>query len=213
MHFCGVWVIIVCPGPQTVHWAVILTVWVPAALVMQGLMDVGWMECEGWAAHSADIYQSKDTLCTVNLSLMHFIQNIQVPMNLNQEVMASMTMHSIQNMLVGICMSLNYIIFTTNCMGEMTTIIAYCQEPYYCSEKCTSTCFMAQFPTALSNFPVNKTLSVTQDCDNTHYGKWWILLLHDIGVCWATENTHGIIMICYQTQITKLLKIHVLKVL
>ena len=35
----------------------------PAALVMQGLVDVGRMGCEGRAAHSADVQQSKDNLC------------------------------------------------------------------------------------------------------------------------------------------------------
>jgi hypothetical protein len=34
-------------------------------------------------AHSADIHQSKDTLCIApfNFLLLHFIQNIQVPIN------------------------------------------------------------------------------------------------------------------------------------
>ena len=40
-----------------------LSPWVPAALVMQGLMNVGWLGSEGWAIYSADIHQSEDTLC------------------------------------------------------------------------------------------------------------------------------------------------------
>ena len=39
-----------------------LTPWVPAALEMQGLVDVARMGCWSLAAHSADIHQSKDTL-------------------------------------------------------------------------------------------------------------------------------------------------------
>jgi hypothetical protein len=35
----------------------------PAALAMQGLLDVGRMGCSSLAAHSADIHQSEDTLC------------------------------------------------------------------------------------------------------------------------------------------------------
>jgi hypothetical protein len=30
---------------------------------MQGLVDVGRMGCSSFAAHSADIHQSEDTLC------------------------------------------------------------------------------------------------------------------------------------------------------
>jgi hypothetical protein len=37
--------------------------WVPAALVMQGSVDVGRMGCSSLAAHSANIHPSKDTLC------------------------------------------------------------------------------------------------------------------------------------------------------
>jgi hypothetical protein len=36
---------------------------VPAAIVMQKLVDVGRMGCSSLAAHSADIHQSKDTRC------------------------------------------------------------------------------------------------------------------------------------------------------
>ena len=50
-------------------------------IVMQGLVDVGKMGCSSLAAHSADIYQSEDTLCPSELALMQFIQNIQVKMN------------------------------------------------------------------------------------------------------------------------------------
>jgi hypothetical protein len=39
-----------------------LTPYVPAALVMQGL-DVGRMSCSSLTAHTADVHQSKDTLC------------------------------------------------------------------------------------------------------------------------------------------------------
>jgi hypothetical protein len=38
-----------------------LTPWVPAALVMLVMVDVGRMSCSSLAAHSNDIHQSKDT--------------------------------------------------------------------------------------------------------------------------------------------------------
>jgi hypothetical protein len=44
-------------------WVAMLNRWVPAALVMQGFVDVGTMGCSSLAAHSADIHLSKDTLC------------------------------------------------------------------------------------------------------------------------------------------------------
>ena len=37
--------------------------WVPAAVGMQGLVDVGGMGYSSLAAHSADIHQSKASLC------------------------------------------------------------------------------------------------------------------------------------------------------
>jgi hypothetical protein len=39
-----------------------LTLLVPAAPVMQGLMDIGTMGCPSLAAHSVNIQQSEDTI-------------------------------------------------------------------------------------------------------------------------------------------------------
>ena len=41
----------------------LLTPWVPAALVMQGVVDVGRMDCSSLAAHSVNIHHLVDTLC------------------------------------------------------------------------------------------------------------------------------------------------------
>jgi hypothetical protein len=49
---------------------------------MQGLVDVGRMGCSSLAAHSADIHQSKDTLChNESLSLLHFNWDIKAYIN------------------------------------------------------------------------------------------------------------------------------------
>jgi hypothetical protein len=50
----------------------------PAALVMQGLMDVGRMGSSSIAAHLADIHQSKDTLFPSEPLLMHFTQEYPI---------------------------------------------------------------------------------------------------------------------------------------
>jgi hypothetical protein len=46
---------------------------------MQGLDDVGRMGCSSLATNSAT--NQNIHFATVNISLMHFIQNIQFPMN------------------------------------------------------------------------------------------------------------------------------------
>ena len=51
-----------------------LTTWVPA--VIQGLVDVGRMDCSSLAAHSSNINQSKESLCSSEP-----LQDIQIPMN------------------------------------------------------------------------------------------------------------------------------------
>jgi hypothetical protein len=46
-------------------------------LTLSLLLDVGRMGCSSFAAHSDSIHQSKRVFATVNLSLMHFTQDIQ----------------------------------------------------------------------------------------------------------------------------------------
>jgi hypothetical protein len=41
----------------------VLIPWMPVGLVMQGLVDVGRMGCSSLAAPSADIHQSKESIC------------------------------------------------------------------------------------------------------------------------------------------------------
>jgi hypothetical protein len=52
----------------------------PAAVVMQGSVDVDRMVCSSLAAIQPTSTNQKTLFATVNLSLMHLTQNIEIPM-------------------------------------------------------------------------------------------------------------------------------------
>ena len=79
------WILLINTIP---HSSFILTLLVPAAIMVQGWVDAGHMGCSSLAAPICPTSTHQKTLFTpVKLSLIHFSQDIKVPMNPGVEIL------------------------------------------------------------------------------------------------------------------------------